>query len=105
MNLKTKLTLFAFLLLTVMSYSQDRFLLKGEVSSAVDSLTIPGVNILVLNTTRGTTTNFDGQYEIEVSQGEVLQFSFLGFLSKTVIVGVQTTLNVVLVRFSSLYGG
>ena len=75
-------------------FAQDGTLLKGTVVSATDNIPIPGVNVIILNTSRGTTTDFDGNYEIRVNSGEVLQFSYIGFVSKTQIIGDQTTLNI-----------
>jgi TonB-dependent SusC/RagA subfamily outer membrane receptor len=40
---------------------------------------LPGVNILIKGTNIGTQTDFDGKYTIDVPQGELLQFSYLGF--------------------------
>ena len=43
---------------------------------------LPGVSVVVKNTTRGTSTDFDGKYEISAKQGDVLVFSFVGFKSQ-----------------------
>nr|WP_321232034.1 TonB-dependent receptor [uncultured Psychroserpens sp.] len=94
MNLKNKLPLIVILLFSVTMFAQESFLLKGTVVSEVEKQPIPGVNVLVLNTTRGASTDFDGNYQIRVSKGEVLQFSYLGYVTATVIVGDETTINV-----------
>ena len=94
MNLKTKLILIVILMFNITLFAQDGTLLKGTVVSATDNIPIPGVNVIILNTSRGTTTDFDGNYEIRVNSGEVLQFSYIGFVSKTQIIGDQTTLNI-----------
>ena len=39
---------------------------------------LPGVNVLIKGTSRGVQTDFDGNYAIEASNGEVLVFSYLG---------------------------
>ncbi|MCD2258130.1 SusC/RagA family TonB-linked outer membrane protein [Psychroserpens luteolus] len=98
MNLKNKLLLIVLLLFSVTMLAQDSFLLKGSVVSEVDNQPIPGVNILVLKTTRGASTDFDGKFEIQVTKGDVLQFSYLGFVTKTIIVGDQTTVSISLVE-------
>jgi len=79
MNLKNKLTLIVTLLFTVAIIAQDGGVLSGTVVSEKDNIPIPGANVIVLNTTRGTTTDFDGNFEIKVKDGEVLQFSYVGF--------------------------
>ncbi|MBR9856011.1 MAG: SusC/RagA family TonB-linked outer membrane protein, partial [Algicola sp.] len=57
---------------------------------------LPGVTIVVQGTTNGTTTDFDGNYSIVASNGQVLRFSYLGMQTKDVTVGAQTMLNVVM---------
>jgi TonB-linked SusC/RagA family outer membrane protein len=59
---------------------------------------LPGVSVVVKNTQRGTNTDADGNYKIEVPDGNTtLTFSFVGFLPKDVeISGSQTSANVVL---------
>ena len=68
--------------------------ISGTVTSAEDDEPLPGVSILVKGTQKGTTTNFDGNYSIEVSPGSVLQFSYIGYLTKEVNVSNQSTINV-----------
>tara|TARA_R110002049_G_scaffold1537_3_gene11850 strand:- start:6608 stop:9835 length:3228 start_codon:yes stop_codon:yes gene_type:complete len=97
MNLKTKLTLMAVLIFNSILFAQNSTI-KGTVASATDNIPIPGVNVIVLNTSRGTTTDFDGNYQIQVNKGDVLQFSYIGFKSQTVIVGDQATINILLVE-------
>jgi len=55
---------------------------------------LPGVSIVVDGTTRGTTTDFDGNYAIAATQGDLLQFSYLGMKTIEVSVGNQNTVNV-----------
>lgn len=69
--------------------------LTGVVNDASNT-PIPGVNIMIKGTNNGTATDFDGNYEIEASTGDILVFSYLGFKSKEVAYGGQTTLDVVL---------
>jgi TonB-linked SusC/RagA family outer membrane protein len=58
---------------------------------------LPGVNISVKGTTRGTTTDAQGQYRLSVPDGSaVLVFSSVGYARQEVPVGSQTTLNVTL---------
>ncbi|MEP2935149.1 MAG: VIT domain-containing protein [Gilvibacter sp.] len=50
----------------------------GTVTDNVGS-PLPGVNIIVAGTARGTQTDFDGNYAIDSAIGEVLVFSYVGF--------------------------
>lgn len=48
---------------------------------------LPGVSVMVKNTKRGVSTDFDGNYEIKVNKGEVLVFSSVGFATQEKPVG------------------
>src|SRR5690606_7949278 len=65
----------------------------GTVSDQ-EGMPLPGVNVLVKDTSRGTMTDFDGNYSIEVSVGETLVFSFLGFETVEHVVGTNSQINV-----------
>jgi len=66
----------------------------GTVTDAMDGSTLPGVNVLVKGTTRGTTTNADGEYSIRVSPDAILVFSFIGYVEQEIPVNNRTTINV-----------
>ena len=56
---------------------------------------LPGVNVIEKSTSNGTATDFDGNYSISISsEASILEFSFLGFITKEVVVAKQTTINV-----------
>ena len=58
---------------------------------------LPGVSIIVVGTSTGTVSNFDGTYSIYVSSDDaVLEYTFVGFRKQTITVGDQTVVNVVL---------
>lgn len=95
MNFKTSLLLIAVFLVNIPLFAQDTFSVSGTVSGE-DGVPIPGATVIVLNTTRGTTTDFDGNYSINVSSGEILQFSYIGYATQTVAIANQRTVNVTL---------
>ena len=68
---------------------------KGKVTDAQTGDPIPAVTVLISNTTKGVQTNFDGEYSINVSKGQSLEFSSIGYASKTIKV-VSETINVTL---------
>ncbi len=68
----------------------------GTIVGADDNLPIPGVNIVVKGTSTGTVSDFDGNYSIKVPTNGVLVFSYLGFVTKEITVGNQSTINVTL---------
>ena len=68
---------------------------EGTVSDA--SSVLPGVNVLVKNTTKGTQTDFDGKYILEdVETNSVIVFSYIGYKSKEVIYTGQQVIDVTL---------
>lgn len=69
---------------------------KGKVTSSEDGLPLPGVTILDVNdNTRGVVSDFDGNYEIKVSNRNTsLKFSYIGFLTQTVAVSGKNTINI-----------
>lgn len=68
-------------------------LVTGTVTDE-QGMPLPGVNVVVENTNRGVQTDFDGNYSIEASPGEILVFSYLGFASERRGVGTDGVLNV-----------
>ena len=98
MNLKFKLALIIIMIFNVSLFAQGEYLLKGQVVSIKDTQPIPGVNVIIQNSTKGTTTDFDGNYEIEVKKGDVLLFSYIGFATQVVIINNQKELNISLVE-------
>lgn len=58
---------------------------------------LPGVNVVVKGTQRGTTSNENGNFVISVpDDNTVLTFSFIGYEKHEVAIGNQTAINVVL---------
>ncbi|MBT8258428.1 MAG: SusC/RagA family TonB-linked outer membrane protein [Bacteroidia bacterium] len=91
-KLLKKLILPVLLLCGSFIYAQS---VSGVVSDATGPL--PGVNVLVKGTTNGTQTDFDGNYTIEnLSSGEVLVYSFIGYASQEITYTGQATINVTL---------
>ncbi|GIJ97481.1 hypothetical protein CAPN001_20500 [Capnocytophaga stomatis] len=54
----------------------------GKVTDENNS-PLPGASIVVKGTTHGVSADFDGNYSIEAKQGDVLEFSFIGFQTQT----------------------
>ncbi|MCB0472663.1 MAG: SusC/RagA family TonB-linked outer membrane protein, partial [Flavobacteriaceae bacterium] len=70
--------------------------ITGTVTSKSDGAALPGVNIVIQGTSRGAQTDFDGNYSIVASVGEVLNFSYIGMKTVSVTVGQSNTINVAL---------
>jgi len=68
----------------------------GKVMDPEDGTGLPGVNILVKGTSRGTVSDMAGDYQIAVNNDEVLAISFVGFKSEEVEVADRNTVDIVL---------
>ncbi|MEO9478694.1 MAG: TonB-dependent receptor [Maribacter dokdonensis] len=95
MNFKLKVFMVAMLLVNIQLFAQDSYSLSGTVTDA-NNVPIPGANIVVANTTRGTQSDFDGNFTIQVTSGDLLQFSYIGYATQTVAIVSQKTVNVTL---------
>ena len=85
---------FFVLAMSSVTYGQQKTV-TGTVSDP-SGTPLMGVTIIEKNTQNGTSTDFDGNFSISVSSDAVLNFSYIGFLTKTVQVGGQTSIQVTL---------
>src|SRR5699024_9316602 len=68
---------------------------SGTVTESETGNTLPGVNILVKNTTVGTTTDSGGNYSLTVpSPKDTLVFSYIGYATQEIAVNGRSTINV-----------
>ncbi len=78
-------------------WAQEKTVL-GKVSDE-SGLPLPGVTVVVKNTSRGVATDMDGKYTIQAKEGATIEFSSVGFVSQTKKVpagGKSYTLNIIL---------
>ncbi|WP_298238988.1 TonB-dependent receptor [uncultured Algibacter sp.] len=103
---------FKVLLMIFMGYSIAGFAIDDSVNSISKyniqertitgvvtdqgGIPLPGVAIVVKGTSKGTSTDFDGNYTISVNKNDTLVFSYLGFITQEILVGTQTKLTIVL---------
>jgi TonB-dependent starch-binding outer membrane protein SusC len=77
-------------------WSQDRAV-TGKVTAADEGLPLPGVNVVIEGTTKGTTTDADGNYTVQLASTEnTLVFSFVGYTPFTVTVDNRNVIDVAL---------
>ncbi len=77
--------------------AQEQHTVEGTVTSAADGTVLPGVNVVVKGTTRGTTTDGSGQYDLQVpAPTDTLVFSFVGYQTREVPIQERTTIDVTL---------
>lgn len=89
------------LILLLFSFSAISFAqnvdVKGTITEGSSGQPLPGVNILIKNTSRGATTDFDGIFTInEVPINSVLVISYLGYVSQEITVVNSDPINIVL---------
>lgn len=71
--------------------------IRGVVLEAETGEALPGVNVLIKDTFRGTSTDIDGRFNLRLNEGEtVLIFSFTGFISQEIDVAGLDEITVVL---------
>ena len=93
---KILFTLLMSSVLVTFSWAQDRQV-SGRVTSKTDGTSLPGVNIVVQGTSKGTTTDVDGNYTIQLTaQENTLVYTFVGFAPMTITVDGRTTIDIVL---------
>lgn len=72
-----------------------QLVVRGRVTDGEDGQPLPGVTVRVKDSNQGTVTDVEGNYSIEVPDGNAsLIFSFVGYVSQTVAVNNQTGINV-----------
>jgi len=94
--LKSTILLLIFSLLGTMTFAQSK-VISGKVVAQDENIGLPGVNVVIKGTVRGTVTDADGNFKLEIASDEdVLLFSFVGYDTKEVQVGSKSILDVVL---------
>lgn len=93
---KTLQNLLLLILFSMVSVAMQAQKVSGNITSAKDGTTLPGVSVQVKGTNTGTTSDAEGKYSLAASSNSTLIFSYIGFKSKEVKVGNQTTINVAL---------
>lgn len=69
---------------------------SGKVTSGTDNLPIPGVSVQVKGTQKGTVTDVNGTFKIDVVSDATLVFSFIGMKSQEIALAGRKQLDVVL---------
>src|SRR5699024_8109489 len=81
----------------VLVQAQD-LAVEGKVVDAGMGEPLPGVNIAVKGTTIGTTSDAEGQFQLNVPSGnDTLRFSFIGYQTKEIFINDRKEINVQLV--------
>ncbi|SNB42793.1 conserved exported hypothetical protein [Flavobacterium psychrophilum] len=79
------------MLMSTLFFGQDKTI-TGIVTDA--SGPMPGVNVMVKETKKGTSTDFAGSYKIQANVGQTLVYSFMGMNDEVRVIGTSTVINV-----------
>ncbi|MDK2773013.1 MAG: TonB-dependent receptor [Flavobacterium sp.] len=92
--MRTHLLQLTLLLFSAIGFSQS-ITIKGVINDAKTGQPLPGASVTLQNTLKGTTSDFDGNFEIsELKLGDVLVFSYIGFENKTYVANTSETINI-----------
>jgi len=94
--MRNQILIFLFVLCTVPLIAQN-LNVSGTVTEATTGQPLPGVNVLVKNSSRGTSTDLDGKFTlVDLPVNSVLVVSYIGFQTQEVIVTNENSLNILL---------
>ena len=91
--MKKQLLLILFSLLAVAGYAR---VITGTVISESDKEPIIGASVIIKGTQRGVATDLDGNFSLEVKDGDILCITNVGMLPQNVKVGTQQSLTIVM---------
>lgn len=76
--------------------------ITGRITD-LNGMGLPGAKVMIKGTSKGTTTDFDGNYTIKANVGDSLDISFVGYQASTINIEDSNLMNVILSEDSSLY--
>ncbi len=94
--MKTFLNALLFCLILVPATLMAQSTVSGTVTDKANAMPLPGVNVIIKGTSRGASTDFDGNYSLEVNQGETIVISYLGYTTQEIVFDGQSKIDVAL---------
>lgn len=91
---KIKIILVLLLLTNFAVYGQKQ--ISGKITNQTNGEPLIGVNVIVKGTSKGTATDFDGNYSIEVGNSDILEFKNIGYKTILLSVSEANSFNVVM---------
>ena len=92
--MKTVLNALLFCLIMLPATLMAQTTVTGTVTDKANAMPTPGVNVIIKGTARGTSTDFDGKYSLEVNEGETLIFSYVGYTTQEIVYTGQSIIDV-----------
>jgi TonB-linked SusC/RagA family outer membrane protein len=100
---KIKLLFILFFALAVLPVAMaQQIKISGQVTSASNGETLPGVSVVVKGTTSGVATDIEGKYSLEAPSNATLVFSFVGMEPQEVAIQGRTLINILLTSSASM---
>ncbi|NER13870.1 DUF3520 domain-containing protein [Leptobacterium flavescens] len=97
--MKKLLTAITAMLICISLQAQQKQI-SGKITDQ-DGLPLPGANVVIKGTKIGTQSDFEGNYSITASLGQILEYSYVGMITATRLVGASNTINVQLMFASN----
>jgi len=85
-----------FSLTTTVNAQSQPIRVSGNVTDAVTNESLPGVNVVIQNTTIGAVTDMEGNYSLMAPSDAILVYSYIGYESQQIAVEGRSTINVAL---------
>ena len=92
--MKNSLKLVIILFLGVSQIALAQNTISGTIRDSNGPL--PGANVIEVGTNNGVSTDFDGNFEISVSDGASLEISYTGYFTQTIEVGNQSSFDILM---------
>lgn len=83
----------AAMLILSFSVNAQKKIITGKITDANDGSGLPGVSIQIVGTEKGTISNTDGEYKIEVEKNQKLRFGFVGYETQEIKVEESPNIN------------
>ncbi|MGS2741774.1 SusC/RagA family TonB-linked outer membrane protein [Sinomicrobium sp. M5D2P17] len=74
---------------------KEQRIISGTITDA-EGVPMPGVTVVLKDTDRGTSTDFDGNFQLEAATGDLLVFSYIGYITQEITITGSTALTVIL---------
>jgi iron complex outermembrane receptor protein len=95
-----KQVLFLLFLIPALTWAQTK--VSGTITDGLTGMPLGGVNVIIKDTSQGTSSDFDGNYTINLTNGQTLVFSFVGYTSREVVFAGQQKLDMTLLEDADL---
>ncbi|MDH7444509.1 SusC/RagA family TonB-linked outer membrane protein [Aquimarina sp. 2201CG14-23] len=91
----TKLSIAIAMVMCVCLVHAQEKTITGKILDR-SGIPLPGTNILVKNTSNGVQSDFDGNYTVTANKGDILIFSYIGFVTQEIVISTSNIINITL---------